>query len=177
MEAVLVRDIMTPAPVAVPPSASVYEAARLMRGRNIGSLLVMEGARPVGIVTERDFVTKVLAEGANPRELRVGDVMSSPLLTVPPTLGVEEAARLMARKGVRRLPVSDRGRLVGLVTERDIVAALPSLAEVTHRSGGALDGGGAALTACDSCLGLTDGSRRVDGQVVCENCYLELRAR
>ncbi|HVL86549.1 MAG TPA: CBS domain-containing protein [Candidatus Thermoplasmatota archaeon] len=177
MDDLLARDVMSPRPIAIPPTTSVRQAAQRMREAGAGSLLAVENGKPVGILTERDLVTKVLAAGADPESTPIRSVMSTPLLTIPPTTPVVEAARIMARRGVRRLPVSDAGRLVGLLTERDILAVSPMLAEITRATVSPEESEVLSLTHCDVCRGLTDGTRRIDGQVVCDGCWPELRAR
>lgn len=179
----LVRDIMVSPPVTAAPDLSILDAARLMRERDIGSLIVGDAMRPVGIVTERDLVGKVVAEGRDPRATRLGDLMSSPLLTVPPTMDVMDAARAMARHHVRRLPVLNGSRLLGIVTERDILEVSPDLLEVV-RSRGPAEGEGPAeapeerfLSKCEACGGLTDGLETSEGLLVCEDCLRDARAK
>lgn len=175
-----VRDIMASPPVTAPPDMVVQDAARLMKERGIGSLIVQDGASPVGILTERDLVGKVLAQGRDPRTTRVRELMSSPLLTVPPTMDVLEAARTMARHHVRRLPVLNGSKLLGIVSERDILEVSPDLIEVTRTLGG-LPGEEPAeeefLSKCEACMGLSDGLRSSDGLLLCEDCWQEQRAR
>jgi CBS domain-containing protein len=115
-----VRDAMTQDPRSIGASASVVEAARLMREQHIGSLPVTEDERPVGMITDRDITTRVVAESAAPETTSVGDVYSRTLISVQPDDGLDDALRLMARHQVRRLPVVENGRLVGVVAQADI---------------------------------------------------------
>jgi CBS domain-containing protein len=115
-----VRDAMTEAPQSIGASASVVEAARLMREHHIGSLPVTEDERLVGMITDRDITTRVVAESAVPATTSVGDVHSRDLISVEPNNDLEEALQLMARHRVRRLPVVENGRLVGMVAQADI---------------------------------------------------------
>jgi CBS domain-containing protein len=177
MDRLTVRDIMTSPPITASPDATALEAARLMKERNIGALIISEGQRPVGIVTERDLVRKVVSEGVDPKGVRVRELMSSPVLTVPPGMDVLEAARSMARHKVRRLPVLHGQQLLGIVTERDVLEVSPDLLEVTRELEPQADADSAFLTKCASCGSLTDGSRTSDGQVFCEECWHELRTR
>ncbi|MEB2837268.1 MAG: CBS domain-containing protein [Desulfurococcales archaeon] len=121
-----VRDVMTPNPVTMPPTATVEEAVKLMAERDIGSILVVdESGRLAGIFTERDAVKRVLAQGRDPRSTRLSEVMTPNPITIDVDSPVEDAVRLMERKRIRHLPVVDReGRLVGIVSLRDIEAAL-----------------------------------------------------
>jgi CBS domain-containing protein len=115
-----VRDAMTEDPRSIGASASVVEAARLMREQHIGSLPVTADERLVGMITDRDITTRVVAEGAVPETTSVGDVYSRDLISVEPNSDLEEALRLMARHQVRRLPVVENDRLVGMVAQADI---------------------------------------------------------
>ena len=116
----IVRDAMTEDPHSIGASASVVEAARLMREGHIGSLPVTEDERLVGMITDRDITTRVVAESAAPETTSVGDVYSRDLISVEPDHDLEEALELMARHQVRRLPVVENGRLVGVVAQADI---------------------------------------------------------
>ena len=115
-----VRDAMTEDPRSIGASASVVEAARLMRERHIGALPVTEDEQLVGMITDRDIATRVVAENAVPEATSVGEVYSRDLITVEPSNELEEALQLMARHQVRRLPVVENGRLVGMVAQADI---------------------------------------------------------
>jgi CBS domain-containing protein len=115
-----VRDTMTDNPRSLAASASVVEAARLMRQEHIGSLPITEGEQLVGMITDRDITTRVVAEAADPKATSVGDVYSRDLISVEPDKDLAEALQLMARHQVRRLPVVENGRLVGIVAQADI---------------------------------------------------------
>lgn len=149
-----VMEIMSPDPVTAPPDLTVDQAAILMRDRGVGSLIVVEGTSAVGIVTERDIVTKVAAQNKKPSSLRVRDVMTSPVISVPPHEDVEEAAKKMNARRIRRLPVVKDGHLVGIVTENDIVRIWPQLVEITREwaKAGMLDEGPPPAEGhCDIC--------------------------
>ena len=115
-----VREAMTEDPRSIGPSVSVVEAARLMREGDIGSLPITDDEKLVGMITDRDITTRVVAEAADPKMTAVGDVYSQDLVSVEPDQELEEALRLMARHQVRRLPVVEDGRLVGIVAQADI---------------------------------------------------------
>jgi len=115
-----VRDAMTENPHSIGHSASVVEAARLMRAQDIGSLPITDEEKLVGMITDRDITTRVVAEGADATKTSVGDVYSRDLISVEPDRGIDEALQLMARHQVRRLPVVENGRLVGIVAQADI---------------------------------------------------------
>jgi CBS domain-containing protein len=115
-----VRDAMTEDPRSIGASASVVEAARLMREEHVGSLPITEDEQLVGMITDRDITTRVVAEAADLEMTLVGDVYSRDPISVEPDKDLEEALRLMARHQVRRLPVVEHGRLVGIVAQADI---------------------------------------------------------
>ena len=119
-----VRDAMTADPRSIGKSVSVVEAAQLMREQDIGSLPITDDERLVGMITDRDITTRVVAEGAGLATTSVGDVYSQDLISVGPDKELEEALRLMARHQVRRLPVVENGRLVGIVAQADIALTL-----------------------------------------------------
>ena len=119
-----VRDTMTADPRSIGASASVVEAARLMREEHIGSLPITDDEKLVGMITDRDITTRVVAEAADPKTTSVGDVYSRDLISVEPDNDLEEALQLMARHQVRRLPVVESGRLVGIVAQADIALTL-----------------------------------------------------
>jgi len=110
--------------VSIATSSSLEQAARLMRDRHVGALLVVEDSRAVGIVTDRDLVLRAAAEGIGPREATVGEVMSRALATLPAGAGVDEALETMRRDGLRRLVLTDeRGEPAGIVSLDDIIGA------------------------------------------------------
>jgi CBS domain-containing protein len=118
-----IRDLMTTNPTTCPPSATVVEAARVMKQEDVGSVPVVEGDRIVGVVTDRDIVTRVVAEGGDTDSTTIGDIVSSDLVTVVPDTSIDEALGLMSEHQVRRLPVVEDGRLVGIVAVADIARA------------------------------------------------------
>jgi len=127
-----VVEIMTAKPVTIAAGATAAEAAKVMREKDIGSLVVVDRGSPTGIVTERDLVTKVAASDLQPSRVFVKDIMTSPVVAVHPHEEVAEAAKLMSQRKIRRLPVVEEGKLVGMVTENDIIRIWPTLIEVTR---------------------------------------------
>lgn len=170
-QATPVLDIMSKEPLVVSPDATVREAAALMKQRDVGSLLVVADDRPSGIITEKDLVNKVVAEDRKASDLRVEDVMSSPVLTVGPYQEVLEAARIMAERKIRRLAVVENGDVVGLITEKDILRVWPALMEITRqRAEMTPTAAGTAIGYCESCRMFSDRLTLHDGQLVCPEC-------
>jgi CBS domain-containing protein len=115
-----VRETMTANPRSIETSASVVEAARLMRAEHIGSLPVVKDGRLVGMITDRDLALRVVAEGADPESVTVGEVASHDTVTAQPDQDLDEALRLMAHHQLRRLPVAEGDRLVGILAQADV---------------------------------------------------------
>jgi CBS domain-containing protein len=115
-----VRDVMTPGVRTVSPSQSLAEAAEVMKGEDVGSVPVVEEGRLAGIVTDRDIVIRAVAERRDPQTVKVDEVASRELVTVDPEQDMDEALALMARHQVRRLPVVEAGRLVGMLAQADV---------------------------------------------------------
>ena len=115
-----VRDAMTEDPRSIGASASVVEAARMMREEDIGSLPITDDGKLVGMITDRDITTRVVADAADPEATSVGDVSSRDPISVEADKEIEEALKLMASHQVRRLPVVESGELVGIVAQADV---------------------------------------------------------
>jgi CBS domain-containing protein len=115
-----VREVMSENPHAVSTGETVAEAARVLKNEDVGSVPVVEGERLVGILTDRDIVTRVVAEGRDPGSTSVGEVASGELVTAEATADLSDALRLMAQHQVRRLPVVEQGRLVGILAQADV---------------------------------------------------------
>jgi CBS domain-containing protein len=119
----LVRDVMTESVVTADPRSSVRDVARLLRERNVGSVVLVEGRRPVGFITDRDLALSVLAEGRDPAD-PASDHASSPVIVAEPDMEVDEGDQLMIRQGVRRLVIVESGLLAGVVTLDDLASRL-----------------------------------------------------
>jgi CBS domain-containing protein len=116
-----VSDIMHPDVVTVSANDTFAQAASVLKTKRISSVVVMKGDQPTGIVTERDVVN-VVADGVDPSAVRVGDRMATDLAVAEPRQDVADAARLMASRRIRHLPVTDHGRLVGIISIRDLTS-------------------------------------------------------
>jgi CBS domain-containing protein len=97
---------------------------------DVGSMIVVQSERPVGIITERDILRRLVEPCLAPETLTARQIMTSPVLTISETASIEEAATLMARKHIKRLPVIDNNRLVGIITYTDIVSKVPTLLSI-----------------------------------------------
>jgi len=135
---IMVSDVLT-----ITPENTLYEAAKIMGENRIGSLIVMKYKTPVGIITERDLLREVadkeialekdwLAGGASIKEEKVEQIMSYPLITISRKSSIKEAAQKMIEKKIRRLGVTESGKLVGIVTSADLIRCLPETPESMH---------------------------------------------
>jgi len=115
------RKIMIEKVVTVEPSVTVKKAAELMNIHEIGCLVVVSCEKPVGILTERDMSKRIVCESREPEKTKVVEVMSKPLITVSPNMRAGDAAKLMLERNIKKLPVVENGRLVGLVTLTDLL--------------------------------------------------------
>ena len=125
-----VLDAMTRKPITVDPDRTLDECARIMTKNAIGNLLVVDKSkkdRLLGILTEKDFVTKVIARGINPSKFKAKDIMETKLKVIEPEADIYDALIRMRQRKVRRLPVVEKGRLIGLLTDKDVLRIEPQL--------------------------------------------------
>jgi CBS domain-containing protein len=127
---VIVRDVMSKNVKVVRPDTSVKEVVATMNKFDIGSIIVVQGERPVGIITERDILKRQVEPCLAPETLTARYIMTSPVITISEDASIEEAAKLMAKKRAKRLPVMNNGQLVGVVTYTDIVFKVPQMLSV-----------------------------------------------
>jgi len=129
----IVKDLMSTNVVSIDSEASVKEAASKMAQQEIGSLVVEEQGKPVGIVTERDLLSRVLALGRNADATQIKTIMSKPLMCGQPGMDVTEAARFMVARNIKKLPITQDGHLVGILTLTDLCAAQPDMYELVQK--------------------------------------------
>ena len=116
-----IREVMTTDPITLPAGSAVTDAAQAMKQNNIGNVLVLnDGNEVTGIVTDRDITLRVVAEGLDPSATKLDEICSSEILTLTPNDTVEAAIKLMKDKAIRRLPVVEGGRPVGIVSLGDL---------------------------------------------------------
>jgi CBS domain-containing protein len=117
----------------IQPDAKVIEALQLMARKDIGALLVMDGGRVVGIMSERDYARKVILQGKSSQDIAVRDIMTSGVVTVDPSKTIEDCMSLMTQRRIRHLPVCEGDKLVGLVSIGDLVKEVIAEQEQTIR--------------------------------------------
>jgi len=177
---VTAKDVMTRPVVTVDEDESAVRAAQLMERHNIGGVIVVnKEGKPLGIITERDLATRVVAKDLQSSEVTVSDIMSRPLATIDGDTSVREIAKKMSRLEIRRLAVVGKGELLGIITSKDILRITPALFDVLSeksrlssiepiRTANSLAG------YCDRCGVWSDGVAQHDGQFYCEDCLSDI---
>lgn len=127
---VKVLDAMTNKPVTANVEDTVTNCAKKMKKYRVGSLLLKENRQVKGIITENDMVYKVIAKGLNPDDTTAGDIMESDMITISPSVDIFEALVEMRESQIRRLPVEDDGKIIGLLTMKDVLKIEPQLFDV-----------------------------------------------
>lgn len=169
-----VKDVMTRDVCTIKKDAKIDELARKLIEYGVGSAVVVDSERPIGIVTEKDLIAKVVARNKKPSEVLVSEIMSTPLITITPRTSLRDAAKIMIKMGIRRLPVIDNtGKLVGIITDNDILSVSLDLGEfaalITESSTGySVEEEFSGI--CEKCGKYTDKLKNVDGMNVCEEC-------
>ncbi len=170
-----VKEIMTRDVCTARKDESLLNASRKMLEFGVGSIIIVENGKPIGIVTERDILKKVVARNKVPSKVKLEEIMSSPLITIKPTTSLREATDIMRKRGIRRLPIiDDNGNLVGIITDNDILSVAIDLGEFAAllRNPGTFESeemGG----KCEKCGRLTERLIDVDGLKLCEDCAHE----
>ena len=123
-----IRSIMSKKVLTISPEKSVYEAAKQMSNKLYSCIVVTEGKKPAGIITERDLIKRVIVKGVEPKRTKISSIMTKPVVSVPPESDLVPTGELMKKKQVRRFPVTDdSGNLIGLVTQTDILEGIIKL--------------------------------------------------
>jgi CBS domain-containing protein len=181
----LVKDVMTSPVIAINEDGLAQEAAQLMDKNDVGCIIVTDkNEKPLGIITERDMITRVLAKNILASKMKARKVMTSPLLTIDPDETLTEAARKMSRLNVRRLGVIYKGNLVGLISSKDILAVTPELLETIQEQAKISkepepeeeEPEPSPLAGyCDHCGRWSDTLKEIEGQLLCPECRDELK--
>lgn len=180
----LVKDVMSSPAVTIEENVSANRVAHLMDKNDLGCIIVTsKDEKPIGIITERDLVVRVLAKNVKPDTLRAKEVMTAPLINIEPDATVTEAARRMSRLNIRRLGVIYKEKLMGIISSKDILAVMPELLE-TIQEKALIEGENRVEEAekesaplsgyCDHCGVWSDELKEVNGEFLCEDCRVEL---
>jgi len=180
----LVKDVMSSPVVTTEEDAASNNVALLMDENNVGCVIVTnKEGKPLGIITERDLVVRVLAKNLKPDAVKAKEIMTSPLVTIEPETTISEAARRMSRLDIRRLGVLYKGDLVGIISSKDILGVMPELIEIIQERT-RIEGAGVSEETeveetplsgyCDRCGVYSENLKDVNGQNLCEDCRIEL---
>jgi len=177
----LVKDVMSSPAITIREDERIDRAAQLMDKHNIGCLIVTTaGEKPIGIITERDIVTRVVAKDIKPSEITAKDIMTAPLITISPDETLSEAARRMSNLNIRRLGVIYKGALIGIISSKDILAVTPELIEIIQEKARIEESeleeveNPPSAGYCDNCGRWSDDLVEVEGNFLCEDCRIEL---
>lgn len=174
-EEVQVKEVMTDGVIAVERDKNVVEAANILEEEGIRGLVVVEDGEAVGVIVCRDIVYEVVAEGMNPQETSVEDVMSTDLIVAEETELLDDIAMAMVRNNISRVPVVRDDMLVGILTQSDIIRAWPGFAEVIgeerEMDAPATPRETTKEGMCEECGNYSEELRQHEGELVCPECY------
>ena len=175
-----VYDCMTTKPVSVTPDTSLQQCAKVMAKNHVGALVIKDDHQSKGLITEQDIVRKVIAKGINPLTKKVGDFMAKKLLTVSPNDDIYDALIKMRDSNIRHLPVVDKGKMVGLLTLKDVLKIEPSLFdllvekfELREEKRKPIDRVIQNEAICQACGAYSEDITKVKGSLLCERCAKE----
>ena len=181
----LVKDIMSNPVITTEEEAPSNKVALLMDENKVGAVVVTnKEGQPLGIITERDLVIRVLSKNLKPDAVKAREIMTSPLVTIEPEATINEAAKRMSRIDIRRLGVLYKGNLVGIISSKDILGVMPELIEIIQERT-RIEGAGRSEETeeveetplsgyCDRCGVYSENLKDVNGQNLCEDCRIEL---
>jgi CBS domain-containing protein len=175
-----VRDAMMRRVVIANFDANAMDAAKEMTSNDVGSVIVMKDGGPVGIVTERDILRKLVSEDIKPSLVEVGELMSSPLIYASPDDNLLDAIGKMAKERIRRLPVIEEDKLVGILTDTDIISVSSEINSIQEelvemsRERVIIQEKSVSRGICEKCGELSDNLEMNDGLLLCESCRDEL---
>ena len=175
----IVKEAMSSPVLTVHEEQDIVRLAQMMAESNIGALVVTGGDdQPVGIVTERDIVIRVVSKGVSPKDVKAKEIMTSPLRMVDPDMSLVDAMSLMNRLNIRRLGVTYKGNLVGIVTDKDILRIVPTIIEIVQERSRIMateSPSGPSLTGfCDRCSVYSSNLRSMSGEFLCEDCRADM---
>jgi CBS domain-containing protein len=180
----LVKDAMSSPVVILDEDDTSNKVANIMDDNDLGCVIVTNKlGKPIGIITERDLVIRVLSKNLKPDAVKAKEIMTSPLVTIEPDATISEAARRMSRLDIRRLGVVYKGNLVGLISSKDILAVMPELIEIIQERTRIETASDREETEeeetplsgyCDRCGVFSENLKDVNGQNLCEDCRIEL---
>ncbi|MCL2691451.1 MAG: CBS domain-containing protein [Candidatus Bathyarchaeota archaeon] len=178
----LVKDVMNSPVITADDNETANNIAVTMDKAKLGAVIITNNeGKPIGIITERDLVVRVIAKNKKPDEIRAKEIMTTPLITIDPETTISDAAREMNRKNIRRLGVFYKGNLTGIVSNKDLLGVMPELMEITQEHTRIEN---ANITEeqeensqsgyCDNCEIYSENLKAHNGQNICDECRIEL---
>ena len=171
---VKVKEIMRKHVITISPATSLKEAANIMVNNKVGSAIIMEKDRPVGIITSEDIVS-VVAKGSSPVKLKVKEFVKKDFITASPEDDILKVVKIMVKKGVKRVPIIKQGKLEGILSDKEILLTTPEMIDVlseklkarVERVASPKD---IISGICEYCEGYSDMLAFMDGRWICEDC-------
>jgi len=178
----LVKDVMNSPVITADESETANNIAVTMDKAKLGAVIITNNeGKPIGIITERDLVVRVISKNKKPDEIRAKEIMTTPLITIDPETTISDAAREMNRKNIRRLGIFYKGNLTGIVSNKDLLGVMPELMEITQEHTRIES---ANITEeqeensqsgyCDNCEIYSENLKVHNGQNLCDECRIEL---
>jgi signal-transduction protein with cAMP-binding, CBS, and nucleotidyltransferase domain len=184
---VSVAEVMNKAVIVMDINSDVPAIAREMVSRDAGSIIITENGKAMGIITERDLVKGIVTEDRRPGEVKASEILSTPLITVEPETSIVEASEILLKANIKRLPVLENGRIIGVISNTDILMVTPGLNTILKEL---IDMNREAILStpsieeiseaedfqtgiCESCNVFSYDLRFVDGRYLCGNCRQE----
>lgn len=174
-----IREIMSRDPITVDINTPIPEAAHTMFELDVGSIIVMEGNNPVGILTERDMINKIISKNLLPASLELKNVMTTPLITLDADEDIQRAIELMLKMKIRRIPIVQDKKLVGMVTETDLISVSVEMGNIfaelisMHRERTPHERDIPEIITrgiCENCGRYSDNLDVLNGSLMCESC-------
>jgi CBS domain-containing protein len=171
-EKIRIGDVMTKKVVTIGPEENIQSAAKKMKANKIGCIVVTRGDDLLGVVTERDVVWNHVADN---KGSKVTDIMSKPAITVGPEMDILDAAKIMKKRDIKKLPVLSNDKLVGIITDTDIMKLSPAVCDILVEAAkikfAAQGEDEAEEGVCDECGKESDFLKLSNGKLLCENCF------
>ncbi|MDR2699433.1 MAG: CBS domain-containing protein [Nitrososphaerota archaeon] len=178
----LVKDVMSSPVVTADETETTNNIAVTMSKENLGAVIITNKERkPIGIITERDLVVRVIAKNNKPDQIKAKEIMTTPLITIDPDTAINDAARKMSRLNIRRLGIVYKGNMIGIVSDKDLLGVMPELIEIIQEHTRIE---GSSITEeleetpqsgyCDQCEAYSENLKEHNGQNICDECHIEL---
>ncbi len=175
-----VSDVMNKTVYGISPEDNIQDAAKKMRDNKAGSVVVLDDDNPIGILTDTDIVNKVVASNMDPTEIKVGDAMSSPIVVGNPEEDITEIGERMSKNGIKRIPIIENSKAVGMITTRDLTKVYPQIIDILSEKTGLEQDKTLQIEAesttgmCEMCESFTtELERDVEGNWTCPECKME----